>query len=385
MKKYILTESQIRNLINNVVDENKKIIPLTDDELKYIAKKYKNKYLSDFRKKEGRAYRQVYGMGNDFYKNFTKDMIRKYHTSYTKDEIIDIAKNFKTKTDFRKKGKGAYDKALDFGPFITNPKTGKLKNTYDFFNSVTSHMEDNSNILDKKLIYAHEFYDDNGEPIAVYVGLTRNSEKRKQEHITGIGHYGKEDLTPVTKFLKENPTYQHNYKELTDYVEPNEAVKMEKYWEHKYFTEGWDILNIAPTGSLGARRKKTLGELKKEVDYIHDVEGVKTLSDFMKKYPSLYITIVGIGLHKPDNENFLLGKFNRKIIKTDDEIMDEVKKYNTYFDFLNDEKLYNNIWGRKLLTKVKEYFNLPIDKRIRRKKITVDIESEQQNEPIEQN
>jgi hypothetical protein len=195
--------------------------------------------------------------------------------------------------------------------------------------------------------------------VSAYVGLTYNSEKRKQEHITGIGHRKVEQITPVTKFLREHPTYEHKYKELTDYIEPNEAVKMEKYWELKYFKDGWKVLNIAPTGSLGTTRKQTYKQLKNEVDYVYNVKGVKFLKDLMRDYPNLYMRIFNRGLHVPENEGYLLGKFEKTRNKKDDELMDEVKKYKSYSEFFKDQSLYLSIKYRKLLPKVKDYFDIP--------------------------
>ena len=39
--------------------------------------------------------------------------------------------------------------------------------------------------------------------------------------------------------------------------------------------------------------------------------------------------------------------------------MNDVKKYNSYEDFLKDNKLYDNIWHRGLLKNVWDYFNIP--------------------------
>jgi hypothetical protein len=443
MKKYILTESQIRNLVNNVVDEGRKGEtkyppeylekikekykgkPLNDfktgedrgaydyvyktdyyqdfikdmikanngfppEYLEKIKEKYKGKFLSDFINGEDRSvYSYVYRQGSNFYQDFIKDMIKKQDDcpDYTKKEIKDIAKTCKTKTEFLKKYYCAWKAAINLGPFITN-SDGKIFNTREFYNSITSHIQYYN--LSKRLVYSFEFYDENNKPAGVYVGLTYDSEKRKGVHETGINYVGEEEKTAVTKFMKDHPTFTYVYKEKTDYIEANEAKEMEKHIEREYFTKGWNVLNIAPTGGLGGIGK-SLKQIKKELDYVYNVVGIKTLKDLQnsKEYIKLYAWAQYWGLHDPKSEDFLLGKFERKndYRKTDDEVMDDVKKYNSYDDFFNDKTLVNKIDRRKLLKKVKEYFNLPPDKPYikKRKDNTIDAGVEQQNKPIEQN
>ena len=411
MKKYILTESQIRNLVSGFVDEAKgdtKYTPeylekikekykgkpfrdfekgedklvythvyrqgkdflndftkdmirtkrpnYTDDELRDIAKKYKGKPINDFRLKDNKAYRQVADRGTNFYMDFTKDMIKKLIkcTDYTKKEIRDIAKKCETKTEFQKKYYCAFKAALDFGPFLKN-SNGEVLNTREFYNSVTSHLVINN--LSKRLVYVFEFYDENKKPVGSYIGLTFNSKQRKESHETGINFIGKEVETSVSKFIKDNPKYTYVYNEKTDYIDAYDAQKMEEYWKNEYFMKGWDILNIAPTGGLG-KMKKSLKQIKKDLDYVYDIEGTKTLKDLIKKHEHLYNAVRRMGLHDPKNKDFILSRFKRSydIYKTDDEIINDVKKYKTYNDFCNDIILLKKIKDRKLLKKVKELF-----------------------------
>jgi hypothetical protein len=243
MKKYILTESQIRNLVNNVVDEggvpwNKGQTKYTPEYLEKIKEKYKGKLLNDFKYGEDRmVYSYVYHkLGSDYYKDFTKDMvkIKEKCPDYTKKEIKDISKKCKTKREFQKKYNCVYKAALSLGPFITNTN-GEVINTRDFYNSIVSHM-DTPNNLSKRLVYAFEFYDENNEPSGVYVGLTFDSEKRKSHHESGINHIGKESSTAVTKFIKEHPTFTYKFIEKTDYVDADKAKELEKYWEKEYLS-----------------------------------------------------------------------------------------------------------------------------------------------------
>jgi hypothetical protein len=80
-----------------------------------------------------------------------------------------------------------------------------------------------------------------------------------------------------------------------------------------------------------------------------------------QKYKKLYGMVVDWGLHDPRKDGYLLGKFERQIdyIKTNDELMDDVKKYNSYGDFKKDKKLYSKVKVRKLLNNIKDYFDIP--------------------------
>jgi hypothetical protein len=283
MKKYILTESQIRNLVSGFIDEErwkKGETIYTPEYLENIKEKYKGRLLQNFKKGEdSKVYSNVFRRGEDFYQDFIKDMVKTKRDSYTKDELRDIAKEYNSIAEFIGKGKGARHAAIRMGPFVTNPITGEKKNTYGFYNDITSHMTPLDN-LSKRLVYVYEFYDENNTPLSAYIGLTYNSEKRKEQHIKGVDIYGKEKISAVTKFMRENPTYKNKYKELTDYIDANDAIKMEKYWEEKYFNDGWDILNVATTGSLGGRynySNKNLISKALECD---------TYRDLQKKYSS---------------------------------------------------------------------------------------------------
>jgi hypothetical protein len=373
MKKYILTESQIRNLVNNVVDEGrwkkgeKGDTKYSPEYIKGVIEKYKGKLYDDFKKENYGLNQHLFRLGKDIHDDYVKDMIKKVRDPYTEDELKVIAKKYNTKNEFLKKSSSAYQSAIKKGPFITNPITGKKKNTYGFYDSITSHMEPDNNIS-KRMVYVHEFYDENHEPVAAYVGLTYNSEKRKQQHITGIGANMKEYLTPVTIFLREHPTYIHKYKELTDYIDANEAAKVERYWEHKYFENGWNVLNVAPTGRLGRPRKYSIKELRKIVDNIYNVDGIRTLNDFRKKYPKVYDDIREWGLNKGDDN--MLSRFERFVYsnkKTDDEIINVALGKNNYSDVVKDSKLYDLLSRRNLKSKIKELF----------------LQRKQQNEPIE--
>jgi predicted GIY-YIG superfamily endonuclease len=429
MKKYILTESQIRNLVSGFVDEAKGDTKYTPEYLEKIKKKYKGRPISDFIKGEDSGvYQRVAFLGKDFFNDFTKDMIRITDDRWTLDEVKKYISNFKTTEEFKKdknyksiyyyiwtrhrgmwpeltsnlkKSFGVHTKRD--GDVITQKIIDKLKDTNpewdftnvsyyfdtkgerfvngmvchkkdidgnehgisndvlyqdinrfgracwkcrrqqakprrytndeladeakkynkkydflkgspgfydtarkrgkDFLEKITLHMTPSGESSDK-LIYVHEFYDSDEKPYAAYVGLTNDSKRRYKEHVTGLYNDKKTITTQVAKFLKDNPNYTHEYKELTDYVDFKTAVRLENEWEKKYNEDGWIMLNVVKTGSLGSPYKVYNKEIR---DKIKDcIENGMTLKEFMEKYSNLYSAIINRKLNRHPH-NYLDG------------------------------------------------------------------------------
>jgi hypothetical protein len=204
-----------------------------------------------------------------------------------------------------------------------------------------------------RMVYAHEFYDENENPVAAYIGLTANEDRRKEEHLTGIGFTGKEQLSKVTKFLKENPSLHHSYKKLSDYVDCENAQKLESDYVNEYRNNGWQILNVAKTGGLGGYKKNTKEFLKKKVNI-----WIKNKTDngqtpyitlFKKEEPKLYSTII---INKAGDYCF------DNLITKEQEILDIAKKCVSYQEFRNK---YENTYFLKakrygILDDVKKLF-----------------------------
>jgi predicted GIY-YIG superfamily endonuclease len=91
--------------------------------------------------------------------------------------------------------------------------------------------------MDCRCVYAYEFSDK-----SVYVGLTNNFNRRKNQHNCDKG-------SSVNKHKSD-----HNstiLKQLTDYIDVNLAQIEEGNYVKKYEIDGWNVLNRAPTGGLG--------------------------------------------------------------------------------------------------------------------------------------
>lgn len=103
----------------------------------------------------------------------------------------------------------------------------------------------------KRLIYRFIFSDK-----YFYVGLTSNSNKRKSQHLTKLNsavylHMNETKLTPI-------------YEELTNYLDIDEAKKLEEYWKEESEKEGYLSLNKAKTGALGSNILKWTKDKCKE-------------------------------------------------------------------------------------------------------------------------
>jgi len=94
----------------------------------------------------------------------------------------------------------------------------------------------------KRCIYSIEFSDNH-----IYIGLTYNFEKRIKDHFID------KDTNKSSAFLhfkETNSTYE--IKKITDYLEKEEAVKMENYILKSYIDKNWIPLNKAKCGALGS-------------------------------------------------------------------------------------------------------------------------------------
>ena len=76
-----------------------------------------------------------------------------------------------------------------------------------------------------------------------YVGLTCNSNRRKNEHL-------KKSNSVVYDHIQKTKMLP-SYEELTDYLDIDDAQIQEEFWKNKSEKQGYLCLNIAKTGALG--------------------------------------------------------------------------------------------------------------------------------------
>tara|TARA_B100000575_G_scaffold253131_1_gene221533 strand:- start:219 stop:1256 length:1038 start_codon:yes stop_codon:yes gene_type:complete len=245
-----------------IILENKS---LSNAELKVIAKNFDSR--SEWKRKSQSTWKRARDRDKEvpgFYNDITShmDVLRR---TLTDDELRDIAKGFETRTEWYRKSPNSYRQAIR-----------RDKQIPGFYNDITSGMKRLE--VSEKYIYAYEFYDGK-KPIAAYIGLTCDMKRRSKEHETGFCRYGKSE-SAVTRYIKNNPKLKYKIVELeSEPLEGKEAKDKEKYWEKVYRERGWETLNIAKTGALGltfidtndelrdiAKKYETRNEWKKSVD-----------------------------------------------------------------------------------------------------------------------
>ena len=147
----------------------------------------------------------------------------KSHNFWTKEECQKEALKYSTKKDCRKNNSWMYIIAL--------------KNNW--IEDICSHMKVLGN-LKKRCIYVYEFSDK-----YAYIGLTCNVDERHNEHLK---------KGSVCNHIKINSIY--TLKKLTDYIDVDEAKRLEGEFVKKYKLNGWKILNKIKTGGTGGKELK---------------------------------------------------------------------------------------------------------------------------------
>lgn len=133
-----------------------------------------------------------------------------------------------------------YNSRGEFSINSSNIYSAAMRN--DWLDEICSHMELQGNKY-KRCIYSYEFTDNN-----VYVGLTYNMDKRHSDRMRDnndavIKHIIKTKLEPIRT-------------QLTEYINVEEAIKMEEYYVNSYKENGWFILNRIKTGGIGGHITK---------------------------------------------------------------------------------------------------------------------------------
>ena len=206
---------------------------------------------NEFSIKYGSTYRIA--LSNNWLDSICSHMIstKKPMGYWCKEKCKEVALLCKTKKEFCIKYKKAYNLSL--------------KNKW--MEEFSKHMIPLGN-LKRRLVYACEFDDK-----SIYIGLTCNSQRRKTEHLN--------TNTSVTKYVNLTGLKPF-YRELTDYIEVNEAINMEKYYVDYFKSNGFNILNRKETGDVGGKDKWNYEKCKKEAT------NYKSRSEFAKNKRNAY-------------------------------------------------------------------------------------------------
>ena len=169
----------------------------------------------------------------------------------TYEKCKEISSKFKSKNEFYTQEQSCYTTILRNG-------------WYELLDHLTSKGDKYH-----RLIYVYEFPDR-----SCYIGLTFNIHKREKQHSEYpksqvFKHRIKTGLIP-TLIVK------------TNLLDLDKAVLMESEILNLYKSDGWNILNVAKTGSTGGMSSKSIEDCIKEVDKY------TLLSDFAKNSPTYY-------------------------------------------------------------------------------------------------
>lgn len=261
----------------------------TLEECRKVAQNYETR--TELSKNNSGCYAAA--QSNGWLDDICSHMVRviKEKNYWTKEKCKEEALKYKNRTEFSKKSASAYVISINKG----------------WIDDICSHMIAIGNKY-KRCIYAYEFPDNH-----VYVGLTYNIEIRNTRHFNKgpvLNHYKETNLKP--KLLK-----------LTEYLNLEDAKKMEKEYLNKYIRNNWNILNSNKTGQLGNTTIKwSKSKCQKEI------LKYKTISDFNKYARGAYNSANKNGwLEEIWKNKFIIMENKKKTINIDAELH---KKLSTY-------------------------------------------------------
>lgn len=226
--------------------------PKWNKEKCYIeALKYQSK--PEYKKKSQPSY--IIAYKNGWLDEICSHMICKNkHNYWTKDKCIKQANKYNTKKEFLSNSPVAYT----------------ISNKNKWLNDICKHMTTLGNLY-KRCIYVYEFSNN-----YAYIGLTFNIQKRDYDH----------NNNQNSNVYKHKISYNLTPKliQLTEYINNEEAINLEKQYILQYKNDNWNILNIAKGGSLGYNCKALWTK-----ERCHEIAlKYKTRSEFSKYCSNVY-------------------------------------------------------------------------------------------------
>jgi len=170
----------------------------------------------------------------------------------------------------------------------------------------------------KRHIYALEFCDN-----YVYVGLTGNTNTRKNTHLSLTDTVIAKNAT-VTRHMVETGLKPEYIILTTEPLDEKLAKEMEGFHYDIYKNNGWKMLNVNKTGCLGGGIPKWTKEKIKEYS-----NQCKTIEEFHKSIP-YFVRYIAI---KNNWYNELTSHMTDPRIWTDEKIIKEGNKYKKRIEF----------------------------------------------------
>lgn len=274
----------------------------TKEKCKEVALKYNSrKYF-----KLGAQGAYLFCKRNNYLDELTPHMSRlvKPKGYWTKEKCKEVAKLCNSRSEFSKKFSTAY----------------KISTNNNWLDEICSHMIIFGN-LKKRLIYLFEFSDK-----SIYIGLTCDINRRQKEHL-----YDKK-LNSIVYRYKEETGFDLELKLLTDYLELDKAVELEKYYIDFYKKSGYKLLNTKKGGEVGQVDKIIWNyEMCKKESLKY-----RNKSEFHDKRNSAYKTSLLNGWI-----NDFYEKISKKLVLDYNICKEESLKYKSRSEFRKSRTIYN--------------------------------------------
>lgn len=165
-------------------------------------------------------------------------MSKKLPHKWTRDECHELSLKYTCKRDFYKDNVNAYTYAYK----------------HKFLDEICSHMIKLGGRYDK-CVYVYEFPDN-----SAYIGITNDMVRRQNDRNC-------RNFDTVTRYKNENNLIPI-LKQLTNYINVEDAIALEEEFVNKYKKLGWKVLNKIKTGGIGGEilywtKERCLEECKK--------------------------------------------------------------------------------------------------------------------------
>jgi predicted GIY-YIG superfamily endonuclease len=313
--RYIINPNQYKLITETSILEGK----YTEDYIINIASNYKTP--DEFKTANQYAYRQA-RKNEDLWNKATSHMIKRPQVKRSIEDVYAEALKYDYLKDFYTKSENTYRAAKRLG----------------ILDDVTKHMKVLEGLA-KRVVYAFEFPDN-----SVYVGLTHDVKKRERQHQdrgSVSEHFRETNLTPNLVIISD------------DYIDANDAQKMEACTIESYRSNGWNILNKSKAGSLGSCRVFWTKERVRDL-----TKNLTTWKEFQYGYKGAYDSAYR---NEWLNDEEITGHLKRKKKYSRDSIWDTIKQeqFNDYGEFIkyDKNKLYQAAQERGMIDDIKKYFN----------------------------
>jgi hypothetical protein len=280
----------------------------TSQEIQNIADNYTD--LNDFIKKERKVYQAALKMG---IKDEIISHMRVRSRNLSFEDLVKMVQPFKYKVDFLRSDPSAYNTANAKGILDQLKKWEPLGNKVE------------------RMVYSYEFRDKKGNPLAVYVGLTSDEERRDKQHMNILVSKDKK-LSPVYKYITKNNIKPIKKILSNGYVGYIDAIDLECYYQNVYYKKDknpdgslvWQPLHSAKCGGLGGVMRWTEDMLRKEVAKYNTVKdfnlysrGASNAAKRLGIYDDIIKNLVKKGDKGTDNFNQFINNKNTDISQLD--------------------------------------------------------------------